>query len=449
MKTEFSIQQVAQQTGLSIDTLRYYERVGLIASVSRASNGYRRYTQDDLNWIFLLIRLRETDMPLSQIIQFVQMRRQGPQTLTERRMMLEHHQHNLEQRMQRLEQNMNALQYKIERYKERELSYFSRRKQMPITSPFSASSTALEVIAGHDLTGKTALVTGANSGLGLETTRALLTAKAEVILAVRDTMKGEQVAQALRTTTGNARAHVLSLDLGSLAGVRQAAEEFQTRWSRLDILINNAGIMAVPQNYTPDGFEMHFGTNHLGHFLLTLLLLPALKAAAPSRVVVLSSSAHRRSDICFDDLQYRSRPYDKWEAYGQSKTANALFAVGLTRHCSNQGITANAVNPGATHTGLQQHFSQEDLQTQGWVDEKGKWVQRWKSPEQGAATSLWAAVGQELEGIGGRYLEDCQEATALDPKEPYPGHGYLPYALDPDHAEQLWTLSQGLVGLVS
>ena len=318
---------------------------------------------------------------------------------------------------------------------------------MTITSAFNAHSTDLEVIAGHDLTGKTALVTGASSGLGVETARALLSAHAEVILAVRDTTKGEAVAQQLCTATKNEQAHVLEIDLGSLASIRQAVEQFQAHWSKLDLLINNAGIMATPKSYTPDGFESQFGTNHLGHYLLTRLLLPALQAAAPSRVVVLSSSGHRFSDVHFDDLQYHRRPYDKWEAYGQSKTANALFAVGLTQHFSSQGITANAVNPGGTRTGLQQHLTTEEMRALGWMDEAGNVTSRLKTPEQGAATSVWVAVGHELDGIGGRYLENCQESAPLDPGMPFPGYGYLPYALDAEHAERLWTVSQELVGL--
>ncbi|MBV9227816.1 MAG: SDR family NAD(P)-dependent oxidoreductase [Chloroflexi bacterium] len=320
---------------------------------------------------------------------------------------------------------------------------------MTITSPFTAHSTAREVIAGHDLSRKTVLVTGASSGLGIETVRAFLLAGASVVLAVRDPAKGERAAQQLRTETNNERVHVLTLDLGSLTSIRQAAEQFRVHWSRLDLLINNAGIMAVPLGYTPDGFEFHFGTNYLGHYLLTRLLLPVLRVAAPARVVVLSSSGHRFSDIHFDDINYRTRPYDKWEAYGQSKTACALFAVGLTRHAGSQGIFANAVNPGAIRTGLQQHLSSEDLQAMGWTDAQGHWLdpQIWKSPEQGVATSVWAAVGQELEGVGGLYLENCQEATPRDPTQSSRGSGYLPYALDPEHAERLWTLSQEWVGL--
>lgn len=318
---------------------------------------------------------------------------------------------------------------------------------MTITSSFGAHSSALEVVAGHDLSGKTALVTGASSGLGVETARALLSAQAEVILAVRDTEKGEQVAQQLRTATGNTQAHVIALDLGSLASVRQAAEQFRAHWSKLDILINNAGIMATPLAYTPDGFEQQFGTNHLGHYLLTMLLLPALQAAAPARVVELTSSGHLRSDIDFDDINFRHRLYDRWNAYGQSKTANALFTVGLTRHFSEQGITANAVNPGGIRTGLQKYLSQEDMRGLGWIDEHGNPLNAldWKTPEEGASTSVWAAVSQELEGISGRYLEDCHEAVPFTPELPR-GHGYKPYALDPDHAERLWTLSLELVG---
>ncbi len=320
---------------------------------------------------------------------------------------------------------------------------------MAITLPFHAQSTASEVIAGHDLAGKTALVTGASSGIGIETARALLAAHAAVVLAVRDPAKGERVAQALRETTRNVHAHVVTLDLGSLASIRAAAEQCRARWPTLDLLINNAGVMATPQGTTRDGFELQFGANHLGHFLLTLLLLPALQAAAPARVVVLSSSAHRRSDIHFDDIEYRRRPYDKWDAYGQSKTANALFAVGLTQRFGSRGITANAVNPGGTHTGLQQHLSPDDLRALGWIDQDGRDTSHFKTPAQGAATSIWAAVGHEVDGIGGRYLENCQEAAPLDPATPYPGYGYRPYALDPEHAERLWTVSHELVGLTN
>ncbi|HEY4389357.1 MAG TPA: SDR family NAD(P)-dependent oxidoreductase [Ktedonobacteraceae bacterium] len=220
-------------------------------------------------------------------------------------------------------------------------------------SSFGARSTASEVIAGHDLSGKTILITGASAGIGYETVRALLSAHAEVIIAGRDRARGEQAVQALQRAYPESPVHFLPLDLGLLASVRQTVEQFFARWNRLDVLINNAAIAAVPLSYTPDGFEQQFATNFLGHFLLAQLLLPALRSAAPARVVSLTSGTHRASDIHFDDIQYRHRPYDKWEAYGQSKTADALLAVALTRRFRAQGITANAVNPG----GVSRDFS--------------------------------------------------------------------------------------------
>ncbi|MBN9388830.1 MAG: SDR family NAD(P)-dependent oxidoreductase [Chloroflexi bacterium] len=319
---------------------------------------------------------------------------------------------------------------------------------MSITSAFGRNSTAAEVIAGHDLGGKTALVTGASSGIGIETARALLSANAEVILAVRDSTKGEKVARELRASTGNSRVHVLPLDLGSLAAVRQAAAEFYRHWSKLDLLINNAGIMATPLSYTPDGYEQQFGTNYLGHFLLTALLLPALEKAAPARVVIVSSGLHSVSDIDFEDINFRQRPYDKDVAYAQSKTASILFAVALTNHYASRGVTANALTPGVIRTGLQKFLSQEEQRALGWIDEKGNPVNttlRWKTPEQGAATSVWVGVAPELEGIGGRYFENCNE---LEPGAPTQAgsRGLKPYAVDPGNAERLWTLSEEMVG---
>ncbi|MEP6989267.1 MAG: SDR family NAD(P)-dependent oxidoreductase, partial [Chloroflexota bacterium] len=281
---------------------------------------------------------------------------------------------------------------------------------MTIQSPFNNHSTALDVVQGRDLSGKTALVTGGSSGIGIETARALAQAGAEVILAARDTAKGESVAQELRTSTGNHKIHVLELDLASLASIKSAAETFSQRWHKLHILINNAAVMATPLSYTPDGFEMQFGTNHLGHFALANYLLPALLASAPSRVVAVSSIGHRRSDIVWEDIQYRTRPYDKFEAYSQSKTANILFAVGFNQHYANQGVTANALNPGGATTNLQKHLSREEWLERGYIDADGNLNPLFKSVEQGASTSVWAAVANELEGMGGLYLENCQEA---------------------------------------
>ncbi len=314
-----------------------------------------------------------------------------------------------------------------------------------IQSSFGARSTASEVVAGHDLSGKTILITGASAGIGYEAVRALLSAHAEVIIAARDRAKGEQAVQALQTAYPGSHVHFLPLDLGLLASVRQTVEHFFAQWNKLDVLINNAGIAATPLGYTPDGFEQQFATNFLGHFLLAQLLLPALRKAAPARVISLTSGTHRLSDIHFDDIQYQHRPYDKWEAYAQSKTADALLAVALTRHFGEQGITANAVNPGGVLTGLQQHLTPEERRAR-YYDEAGNFLPSFKTPEQGAATTVWASVAAELEGIGGLYLEDCHQGVPYNP-EISTLTGYMPYALNADHAEQLWTIAEKLVEL--
>lgn len=313
-----------------------------------------------------------------------------------------------------------------------------------IQSSFGAHSTASEVVAGLDLQGKTVLITGGSTGIGYTTAQTLLSVHAEVIIAGRSQAKGEQAVQALQAAYPGSQVHFLSLDLGSLAAVRQTAERFFARWNRLDVLINNAAIMATPLGYTPDGFEQQFATNFLGPFLLTKLLLLALREAAPARVVILTSGTHRASDIHFDDIQYQHRPYDKWEAYGQSKTADALFAVALTRHFGEQHIMANAVNPGGIRTGLQeQYLTPEEIRAR-YYDTEGNLLPGFKTPEQGAATTVWAGVAPELEGIGGLYLEDCHQALPYDPALSTL-HGYLPYALDAEHAEQLWSIAEQLV----
>lgn len=313
-----------------------------------------------------------------------------------------------------------------------------------ITSSFGYRSTALDVVKGHDLRGRLAVVTGATSGLGIETARALATAGADVTLAVRDVARAEPIVRELRASTGNEKVSASALDLASLASVRRFAEGFLSRGLPLHVLVNNAGIMACPLGRTEDGFEAQFGTNHLGHFLLAVLLRPALEAGAPSRVVSLSSLGHRRSDIHFDDVNYLHRPYDKWEAYGQSKTANALFAVGLSRRFGSRGVLANAVMPGGIMTGLQKSLSREEMSAMGWIDAEGKPNPMFKTPAEGAATSVWAAVAKELEGVGGLYLEDCQQAEPWTAERPY--QGYMPYALDPERADRLWALSEELCG---
>ncbi len=310
------------------------------------------------------------------------------------------------------------------------------------TATFSAQSTALDVIAGHDLRGRNAIVTGGASGIGVETVRALATAGARVTIAARNQQVAESIAGTLRAETGSEAIDVGIVDLGSLASVRQFVAAYLARQQPLHLLINNAGIMATPFGHTENGFELQFGTNHIGHFALTTGLLSALKAAGNARVVSLSSIGHRRSDIDFDDINFERRPYEPFLGYGQSKTANALFAVGLTRRHANDGITSNAVMPGGIMTGLQKHMPHEEKVALGWIDESGTPNPRFKNTAQGAATSIWAAVARET-AAGGQYLEDCAVAQPWTAAKPFAG--VMPYALDLERAQRLWAVSDELV----
>jgi NAD(P)-dependent dehydrogenase (short-subunit alcohol dehydrogenase family) len=300
-----------------------------------------------------------------------------------------------------------------------------------ITTPFGFSSTATEVIAGIDLSGRQAIVTGGASGIGTETARALAGAGASVTLAGRDVVAGARVAADIATASGNPDVRAAHLDLADLASVKA----FSAAWDGpLHLLINNAGIMAVPKlERTAQGHELQFGTNYLGHFALTTRLHAALSAASGARVVSLSSNGHFLSPVVFEDLDYRDRPYDPWSAYGQSKSANVLLAVEATRRWSDEGIYANAVHPGAIATNLQRHTG--GLQTP---------VEMRKTPEQGAATSVLVATSPLLEGIGGRYFEDCHEAEVVTEPVMF-GGGVAPWALSPANAERLWDLSLPLV----
>ena len=318
-----------------------------------------------------------------------------------------------------------------------------------ITSSFGAFSTAREVAAGRDLTGRAAIVTGAATGIGIETARALAEAGAEVIIAARKPDLAAAAASDINRTANGPGARFEMLDLSSLASVRALAERWGDR--PLDLLINNAGVMACPLARTEDGLEMQIGTNHFGHFLLSVLLSPALeagarKSGAPSRLVSLSSIGHRRSGIHWDDPNYRDRPYDKWESYGQAKTANSLFAVGFHARYASRGVTANAVMPGGIMTPLQRHMERAEMVALGWIDpETGAVRDGFKTPEQGASTSVWAAIGPELEGRGGLYLENCAEAALWTPEAPFVG--VMPHALDPESAERLWALSLEVTGI--
>lgn len=301
-----------------------------------------------------------------------------------------------------------------------------------ITTTFGFKSNAAEVVEGIDLSGKRMIITGAASGIGVETARALARTGAEVTLAVRNSDAGVRVAADLTATTGNRNVHVATLDLSDQASIAA----FVAAWDDpLHVLVNNAGVMAIPElQRTPEGWEMQFATNHLGHFALAVGLHDALAADGAARIVSVSSSAHQMSPVVFDDLHFAFRPYDPWLAYGQSKTANVLFAVEATARWAGDGITANALMPGAIPTNLQRHT--------GGI--KTPPEQR-KTVEQGAATSVLLATSPLLEGIGGRYFVDCNEAVPVTQRTGDMS-GVAPYALDPDNAGRLWEVSMRLLG---
>jgi NAD(P)-dependent dehydrogenase (short-subunit alcohol dehydrogenase family) len=309
-----------------------------------------------------------------------------------------------------------------------------------ITTPFGATSTAAEVIAGVDLTGTRAIVTGGSSGIGVETARALSGAGAEVTLAVRSTDAGRRAAAGMNANSGNA-VRVGLLDLADLASVAA----FVAGWDGpLDLLVNNAGVMALPAlELNPRGWELQFATNHLGHFALAVGLHDALAASGNARIVSLSSRGHLRSPVFFEDLFFASRDYDPFLAYGQSKTANVLFAVEATRRWARDGITSNAVHPGAiAATNLSRHMDPQVLAGL-------RAANTYKTIEQGAATSTLVATTAQLDGVGGRYFEDCNEAVHIGADTANIStltEGVAGYALDPVNAERLWDVSELLLG---
>ncbi|MGZ4186627.1 MAG: SDR family NAD(P)-dependent oxidoreductase [Solirubrobacteraceae bacterium] len=309
-----------------------------------------------------------------------------------------------------------------------------------VRTPFGERSTAAEVAAGVDLTDRRAIVTGASSGIGVETARVLADQGAAVTLAVRDTATGESVAASIRTSTGSDLVDVRQLELADPASV----DAFVDGWNGpLDILINNAGVMAIPdRTLTPRGDELHFATNHLGHFQLATGLHAALRASGSARVVSLSSTAHLYCPILFDDPTLAFVPYSPFLGYGQSKTANVLFAVEANRRWERDAIAVNAVMPGGIATRLQRHIDPEAL---AQARREAGASAELKTVEQGAATPILAAVSPLLEGVGGRYLEDCNEAEVVRSRADSDGrHGVAAYALDEGNAERLWELSERL-----
>jgi NAD(P)-dependent dehydrogenase (short-subunit alcohol dehydrogenase family) len=312
--------------------------------------------------------------------------------------------------------------------------------QHKIGSGFGATSTADDVLEGIDLTGKLALVTGGYSGIGLETTRALAEAGAHVVVPARRPATAEQ---ALAGITGVERDE---LDLGDLESVRGFAERFLASGRTIDMVIDSAGIMACPETRVGPGWEAQFATNHLGHFALVNRLWPAI-APGGARIVSVSSRGHHFSGIRWDDVHWR-QGYDKWEAYGQAKTANVLFAVQLDKLGRDAGVRAFALHPGGIITPLQRHLPKEEMIERGWIDEDGNVLnpEGFKTPPQGAATQVWAATSPQLDGIGGVYLEDCDIAEVAPEGDAGP-LGVKEWAIDPEQAARLWELSAELTGV--
>ena len=329
--------------------------------------------------------------------------------------------------------------------------------QQPIYSGFGPATTAAEIIAGIDLSGKTAIVTGGYSGIGVETVRALVGAGADVIVPARNVAKAAAALQSIEHVA------VEPMDLTDQTSIDAFAEHFLASGKALPILINSAGIMATPFERDSRGYEIQFATNHLGHFQLVSRLWPALKAAKGARIVSVSSWGHRHSPVVFEDPNYERREYTPWLGYGQSKTANILLAVTADARGRENGIRAFSLHPGAiAGTGLEKHIRKEDLIAAGIIDAEGKPIidpaRNQKTVEQGAATSIWCAVSPQLNGMGGLYCENCDVAPVVDSmiadapagdgsrKFASRALGVMPYAVDAEAAERLWGLSEDLLG---
>lgn len=325
---------------------------------------------------------------------------------------------------------------------------------------FSATSTTGEVLQGINLNNKNVVITGASSGLGLESARSLAQAGADIIIAARNPEKINKAKQHILQSVPQANISHVLLDLSDLDSVRKAAESLKERDLSIDILINNAGVMACPFERTAQGFEMQFGSNHLGHFLFTLLLLPLIKKQQGSRIICLSSAAHHFASVNLDDPNYEQRTYNKWQAYGEAKSANALFALELNERIKESGIEAYSVHPGMIATELGRHLDADDLKMLMGSSKKEKSPDSnkdkqqkpstqknksnpFKTLEQGAATSVWAATSTDLVGKGGHYLEDCQIAQASDSSNNNKATtGYAEHIADKTLAKHLWHLSK-------
>jgi|TARA_B100000767_G_scaffold180523_1_gene168499 NAD(P)-dependent dehydrogenase (short-subunit alcohol dehydrogenase family) len=313
-------------------------------------------------------------------------------------------------------------------------------QQKPINSGFGAKSEPSEILAGIDLTGKVAVVTGGYSGIGLETTRALSSCGARVLVPAR---RVDVARELLRDVVDEN--DVIAIDLANISSVRDCVASITPIVNSIDFLINNAGVMACPETRVGNDWELQFAANHLGHFALTLGLLPALKMSGNARIVALSSTAHKLSAIRWDDIHF-ANDYDKWQAYGQSKTADSLFAVALDQRMKDSGIRAFSVHPGGIMTPLQRHLDLEEMVALGWLGKDGQPSEMaaamFKTPSQGATTTLWAATSPQLENIGGVYCENC-DVAAMQQEGPGARYsGVAPWAIDSEQAKRLWVISE-------
>ena len=322
-------------------------------------------------------------------------------------------------------------------------------------SSYDSATTTDEILDGLDLTGRRIVITGAASGLGLESARALTAHGASVTILARSADRANEGASAVRALVPDADVSTGVVDLGDLASIRAFADTYLADHSAIDVLINNAGVMACPFGHTVDGFETQFGTNHLGHFLLTGLLLPAILEGSAPRVVTLSSAGHSRSDVDLEDPNFERTPYDAWVAYGRAKTANALFARELANRAGDRGLLSFSVHPGGIFTDLGRHLTEELMNDMAsFAKERAAAAAAasggeeapgiiWKSVEAGAATQVWATVAPELADHNGAYLADCGVGVLGG----NPGaNGFLPYLQNDATASALWDLSERLVG---
>ena len=311
-------------------------------------------------------------------------------------------------------------------------------QQKPVDSGFGAKSEPSEVMEGIDLSGKTAVVTGGYSGIGTETTRALVNAGCEVYIPARRTNVAVKELEGILSTE-----NIIEMDLASPKSVQTFVDDFSSQINKLDILINNAGVMACPEIRTSEGWELQFAVNQIGHFVLTKGLLPLMEKAEGARLVALSSTGHKISGIRWDDIHFNTSDYDKWTAYGQSKTAGSLLAVEVDKRMKSSGIRAFGVHPGGIMTPLQRHLETEEMVVLGWMNEDGQPSERvakmFKSPTQGASTSLWAATSPQLDGIGGVYCENCDVAKRQDDSDKNARFiGVADWAVDSEEASRLW-----------